>query len=61
MAFQEMGLKRWMDDCDFTTFNTISVISGRWVDDNERLCAMEPNLRLKRSTPQAGLQDKTAR
>ena len=25
----------------------ISVISGQWVGDNERLCAMEPCLRLK--------------
>ena len=27
---------------DFTSFNSIPVISGRWEDDNERLCAMEP-------------------
>ena len=27
--------------CDFTSFfNSISVISGRFLDDNERLCAM---------------------
>ena len=29
--------------------------------DNERLCAMEPPLRLKRSWPQAGLKPGTAR
>ena len=29
-----------MDDLRFyVLFNSISVISGRWVDDNERLCA----------------------
>ena len=39
----------WMDDLKFNVlFNSISVISGRWVDDNERLCAMEPLLRLRR-------------
>ena len=31
----------WMDDLQFNTlFNTISVILGQWVGDNERLCAM---------------------
>ena len=38
----------WMT-CDFTSFfNSISVISGRCADNNERLCAMEPHLRLRR-------------
>ena len=38
----------WMT-CDFMSFSTVfSVISGRWADDNERLCAMEPRLRLGR-------------
>ena len=31
---------------NFTSFST--VISGQWADDNERLCAMEPRLRLGR-------------
>ena len=36
------GLDRWMADLKFyVPFNSISVISGRWGDDNERLCAME--------------------
>ena len=31
------------DDLRFyVLFNSISVISGPWADDNERLCAMEP-------------------
>ena len=35
--------------CDFTPFsNNIPVISGRWADDNESLCATEPRLRLGR-------------
>ena len=39
----------WMDDLRFyVPFNSISVISGRWADDYERLCAMEPRLRLRR-------------
>ena len=38
----------WMDDAIYGFFNSISVISGRGADDNERLCAMEPGLRLRR-------------
>ena len=38
----------WMT-CDFMSFTTVfSVISGQCADDNERLCAMEPRLRLRR-------------
>ena len=38
-----------MDDLRFyVLFNSISVISGRSIDDNERLCAMELRLRLRR-------------
>ena len=34
-----------MDDFRFyILFNSISVISGQSADDNERLCAMEPDL-----------------
>ena len=30
----------WMDDLRFyVLFNSVSVISGRWADDNERLCS----------------------
>ena len=40
---------RWMNDLQFyVLFNSISVISGRCLDDNERLCAMELRLRLRR-------------
>ena len=40
---------RWMDDLGFyILFNSISVISGRWANDKERLCAMELCLRLRR-------------
>ena len=36
---------RWRDDLRFyVLFNSISVITGRWADDNKRLCAMEPSL-----------------
>ena len=39
----------WMDDLRFyVLFNSISVISGRCLDDDERLCAMELRLRLRR-------------
>ena len=39
----------WMDDLRFyVLFNSILVISGRFSDDNEMLCAMEHRLRLRR-------------
>ena len=38
----------WMDgwmDGNFTSFvKSISVISGQWQNDNEKLCAMKPHL-----------------
>ena len=44
-------LNEWMngslDDLRFNVLsNSISVISGRWADNNERLCAMESRLQL---------------
>ena len=42
-----------MDDLRFYVLsNSISVISGRCLDDNERLCAMELRLRLRRFHPE---------
>ena len=38
----------------YDLFNSISVISERWADDNARLCAMEPCLRLKKVSPSGG-------
>ena len=39
----------WMDDLPFyVLFNSILVTSGRWADDNRRLCAMDPRVRLSR-------------
>ena len=41
--------EEWMDDLQFyILFNTVTVISGRWDNDYERLCAMELRLRLGR-------------
>ena len=38
----------WIDDLRFyVLLNSISVISGRCLDDNERMCAMELRLRLR--------------
>ena len=39
----------WMDDFLWfdALFNSISVISGQWEVDNERLCAMEPRVWLR--------------
>ena len=46
----------WMDDLQlYVLFNSFSVISGRWVDDNERLCAVEPRLWLGRVCHDWGL------
>ena len=37
-----------MDDLRvYILLNSISVISGRWADDNERLCVMESSIRLR--------------
>ena len=48
-------LNRRMDDLRlYILFNSISVISGQWEIDNERLCAMEPRLRLRRFRPERG-------
>ena len=52
----------WMDYLRFQVlFNRISVIAGRWADDNYLLCAMEPRSRLKSSAYLVGLQSGTAR
>ena len=40
----------------YILLNSISVISGRLLDDNEKLCAIEPLWRLERFPPQAGLE-----
>ena len=50
VMFTQDGL---MDALQFYVFfNSISVTSGRKKCDNERLCAMEPTLHLKRYPPQ---------
>ena len=57
-----LKLDGWMDDLRFyILFNSISIISGQWVGDNERMYAIKPNLQLKSSPPQAGLDTRTAR
>ena len=51
-----------MDDLRFyVLFNSVSVISGRWEVDNERLCAMELRLRLRRFHLERGTFSKTNR
>ena len=50
-----------MDDLQvYVLFNSISVISGLWAGDNERLCAMESCLCLKRLPPHTGLDSRIA-
>lgn len=62
LGFLIVNLAKWMDysKC-YAVFNSISVTPGRWVGDNERLCGMEPGWRLKRLSPQAGIERETAR
>ena len=44
-----VDLDEMMDEMRFYVLsNSISIISGRWKVDNERLCAMELRLRLRR-------------
>ena len=55
-----------MDDMRFyVLFNSISVISGRWADDNEKLCALEPpddckDPRLRRGSKSRPLDQKAS-
>ena len=47
--FRKRVQMEWMDDMQFyVLFNSIAVISERWEVDNERLCAMELQLRFRR-------------
>ena len=48
-----------MDDLGLLSFSTI--ISGQWVGDDERLCAMEYHLWLKRFLPSVELEPKFLR
>ena len=50
-----MSKNEWMEEMRFyVIFNSIEVISGQWTDDNEKLCAMEPRLRLGIFHPERG-------
>ena len=48
----------WMALDFYVLFNSISVIAGQWADDNERLCAREPRLRLSRFLLEWGLNSR---
>ena len=46
----------WTDDLQFyILFNTISVISGRWADDNEKAVCNGTLFTVEKTLPQAGL------
>ena len=56
-----LGMRRifvqymWMDDLRFyVLFNSISVTSGRWLDENEKLCAMEPSFTIEKIIASGG-------
>ena len=47
--FSYQKIDGWMEELRFYVFfNSISVISGRWADGNEKLCAVEARLGLRR-------------
>ena len=52
-------IDKMMDDLGLLSFSTI--ISGQWVGDDERLCAMEHHLWLKRFLPSVELEPKFLR
>ena len=55
-------MTKWMYYLRFyVPLNSISFILGLWIDDDERLCAMTPRLRLNRFPPPASLEPGTAR
>ena len=52
----------WIDDLRlYVLLNSISVITGRWEVENEKLCAMEPRFRLKIFSSQARIEPGTTR
>ena len=57
ICVERLFMVRCMDNLRFKTlFNCISAISGRWEDENERLCAIEARLCLGRLSPRAGIE-----
>ena len=53
-------MDRWMTCNLYIILNSILVLSWQWDGDNERLCAMEPCLHIKRFLP-LGIKLGTAR
>ena len=54
-------LSRWMYDSRFyVLFNSISVISGQWADDYERLSPMGHPFTVEKISSRAGLEFGTA-
>ena len=52
---------RWMDDLQFyILFNSISLLSGWWVSDNERVCN-GTLIMIEKFSPQEGLEPGTTR
>ena len=49
----------WMSSGFYVPFNSISVVSGRWKGEHERLCAMKCRLCSGRISPQAGFEPAT--
>ena len=50
-------LHLWMDELEFyVPFNNISVISGWWKDEHERLCVVKRRLGLEKNLASSGIR-----
>ena len=50
-------LHLWMDELEFyVPFNNISVISGRWKDEHERLCVVKRRLGSEKILASSGIR-----
>ena len=59
--FRAVALVGWLDDLQFYfLFNSISVITGQWTDDNGAVCN-ETLFMVGKILPQVGLEPGTAR
>ena len=48
-------MDKWMDGLFYILFNSISVISVRWADDNEEVMCSRTPFTFEKSSPRAGI------
>ena len=65
IVYQLFGLEGGMWNgwltCIFTFFSTVFQSSGRWANDNKRLCTKKKTFTVEKISPRAGLELRTAR